>query len=349
MKSKVFRRWKIIRDFSIGWTLGFVFMSIIRGVGTIEEGAVQFELWKSILVAFTFGPAFGSIAGIAQIVMEERYYQRVPIYKLTLYRFLYSVAFLFVLVGLSYLMVIFLFGISINFFVFLIEPGSAAIYTYILVLDFFLVILRQVNLMLGEGNLLKVLRGKFYTPREEERIFMFLDLQASTSLAEKLGHIQYSKLLQDCFNDLGIVVDYRAEVYQYVGDEVILSWSFKNGLKNNNCLASFFMFKAVLLEKKAYYVQNYGVLPFFKAGLHAGTVTVTEVGKYKKEIAYHGDTINTAARIQGVCNQYEKEFLVSNFLKEQLETSGFEFETIGQVPLKGKGKEVLVHAVSEIE
>jgi len=102
-----------------------------------------------------------------------------------------------------------------------------------------------------------------------------------------------------------------------------------------------------LQKKEAYYLKNYGVVPFFKAGLNIGIVTVTEVGKYKKEIAYHGDTINTAARIQEKCNAYKQELLISENLKNTLNTNLFSFNKLGSVLLKGKDKEVLIYSIAE--
>ena len=37
------------------------------------------------------------------------------------------------------------------------------------------------------------------------KILMFLDLKDSTKIAEELGHIEYSKFIQDCFIDLNKV------------------------------------------------------------------------------------------------------------------------------------------------
>jgi adenylate cyclase len=167
---------------------------------------------------------------------------------------------------------------------------------------------------------------------------MFLDLKSSTKNAEKLVHIQYSKMIQDCFNDLGVVVNNESEIYQYVCDEVILTWKLKNGLHNQNCLCAYFNFKNQLKKRKAHCMSNYGVLPFFKAGLNEGIVTVTEVGKFKKEIAYHGDTINTAARIQGKCNEFSQGLLISGNLKEQLATPNFTFDQKGQYTAKRERK-----------
>ena len=223
MKFRNKRRWAIIRGYIIGWTLAFLFLSIVRGIGTIELSSVQFEFWETVIVSCIFGPVFGSISGFVQILTEERYYKRVSIFRLVGFRLIYASLFVFVLVSLSYLMVTQYFGETKGFLAFAFEPGSGPIYFYIVTIDVLMLIVRQVNLMLGENNLSKLLRGNFYSPREEERIFMFLDLQSSTKHAENLGHIKYSKMIQDCFNDLGVVVEDEAEIYQYVGDEVILT------------------------------------------------------------------------------------------------------------------------------
>lgn len=336
------QKWQIIQQYIIGWILSFIFLSIVRGEGTEELGSVQFELGKSILISLIGGTIFGAISGYAQILTEERGYKKMSIQSLLAARVIYVLLFLIAMITLAYL----LFGQAISYLEFVFEPGSFAIYLYIVVTDIFLFSFRQVNLFLGSNNLWKLFRGKFYTPREEERIFMFLDLQSSTTHAERLGHIKYSKLIQDCFNDLGVVVENEAEIYQYVGDEAILTWELKDGVRNQNCINAYFNFKKQLLKKKDYYAQNYNCLPHFKAGVHAGIITVTEVGKYKKEIAYHGDTINTAARIQGKCNDFGKELLISEHLKNNLDTASFNFEELGGIELKGKEHKVMLYAIS---
>lgn len=345
MKFRNKRRWRIIRDYSVGWTLAFIFLSIVRGSGTLELGSVQFDLWSSILVACFLGPFFGSISGYAQVLMESKVYGRMSLQKLLILRVIYFLLFIALLTLVSYTLVTRVFEVNVGLAEFMVEPGSFAIYFYILTVDVFMIILAQVNLLLGGNNLKKLLLGKFYKPHEEERIFMFLDLQSSTQLAEKLGHIRYSLFIQDCFNDLAIVLENEAEIYQYVGDEVILTWELKDGLRNQNCLHAYFNFKQKLVDRRNHYIEKYGVVPFFKAGMNAGNVTVTEVGKYKKEIAYHGDTLNTAARIQGKCNDFNQELLISGYLLDQLEQDGFSFEELAGISLRGKSEEVSIYAV----
>jgi adenylate cyclase len=68
----------------------------------------------------------------------------------------------------------------------------------------------QINEKFGQGILVNFLLGKYHRPKEDERIFMFMDLKSSTTYAEKLGHIRYSQLIQDCFFDLTeIVISYE--------------------------------------------------------------------------------------------------------------------------------------------
>lgn len=210
----------------------------------------------------------------------------------------------------------------------------------------------QISDKLGQGVLLNYLLGKYHHPKEEMRIFMFLDLKSSTSYAEEYGHVKYSRFIQDCFYDLAdIVIKRNALVYQYVGDEVVLTWDVGKGVKDNNCLNTFFDFDKALKKRDKYYLNNYGRSPEFKAGIHYGEAVITELGGVKKEIAYHGDTLNTASRIQSVCNEMKKCLLVSadllGILYDPKLDQKYNIESKGVVRLKGKKHSVGLFSVEE--
>lgn len=208
------------------------------------------------------------------------------------------------------------------------------------------ILLIEIDRKLGVGNFWKLLTGRFYNPKEEERIFMFIDLKGSTSTAEKLGHIKFNAFLQDCFYDLAIVSKHLVAVYQYVGDEVVLSWNYKNGFKNENFIKAFFAFDKILSDKSDYYLEKYGILPYFKTGINFGPIVVAEVGSSKREICCHGDTLNTASRIQGLCNKLNSKMLIPEKLYEKVKNSqGFNFEDVGCVELQGKKKELRLFKV----
>jgi adenylate cyclase len=220
-----------------------------------------------------------------------------------------------------------------------------------LFVSFFVNFIKQVSQKFGPGILIPMFLGKYYQPKKETRIFMFLDLRDSTTLAEKIGDVKYSELLQDCFYDLATQVEkHEAEIYQYVGDEAVLNWKVKNGIRDFNCLKIYFAFEQRLKSRSEYYVSKYGLIPVFKAGLNGGNVIVAEIGEIKKEIAYHGDVLNTAARIQEQCNAYQKNLLISetllrNWSSDEQRMSDFIFRPIGSVELKGKLAPVTIHSV----
>ncbi|MFY0653137.1 MAG: adenylate/guanylate cyclase domain-containing protein [Cyclobacteriaceae bacterium] len=216
----------------------------------------------------------------------------------------------------------------------------------IIIMSFFL----EISKKFGPGNLAKLFTGKYHNPIAENKIFMFLDLKDSTTHAENLGHIKYSRLLQNCFLDINFIInEYHAEIYQYVGDEVVLMWDKDREDSATNCVKLYYAFCAHLMERSDKYISRYGFVPEFKAGINQGTVTAAEVGQVKREIAFHGDVLNTAARIQMVCNQYKKNLLASESFAELLEeVSEFKKVLIGYVPLKGKSIPVNVYSIEPI-
>lgn len=224
---------------------------------------------------------------------------------------------------------------------------TIALYIYGACISLLINFLKEVNKKFGPGVLLKLFSGRYSAPRIEDRIFMFIDLKASTTLAEKLGHIRYSRLIQDCFHDVtDVVAKYRAEIYQYVGDEIVLTWELEKGIENNNCFEFFFEFRNKLESFADVYKERYGIIPEFKAGMNCGTVTVAEVGEIKKEIAYHGDVLNTASRIQDQCNLHNKPVLIShNLQKVMLRTAKYKTFPIGEIMLKGKQKPVQIFSL----
>ena len=221
-----------------------------------------------------------------------------------------------------------------------------SILVYALFISFLISFIKQVNQKFGPGILLPMLLGKYFRPIQENRIFLFLDLRSSTTYAEKIGHVLYSELIQDCFYDLATQVEaYRAEIYQYVGDEAVITWKLKNGLLENNCIRLTIAFNDQLQSRSEHYLQKYGIVPEFKGGANSGLVMVAEIGEIKKEIAYHGDVLNTASRIQSQCNSYQKNLLISEQLKNLLPpASDLRFELLGSLELKGKSELVSIYS-----
>ncbi len=180
---------------------------------------------------------------------------------------------------------------------------------------------------------------------EEDRIFMFLDMKSSTRHAEKLGARKFSAMIQDCFQDMSKAArESDAEIYQFIGDEAVLTWpaSGENFSKATN---HYFLFREKIYRRARHYRERYGVVPEFKAGIHHGKVIRTHVGVVRKSIAFHGDTVNTASRIQGKCNELGRELLISSAVMENL-CGTFKAHDQGKCHLRGKDQVVGLYSVS---
>lgn len=214
----------------------------------------------------------------------------------------------------------------------------------ILLLNF---ILQSIEVM-GDYNIIRFLTGKYRTPVVENRAFMFLDLRSSVQHAEKLGNVLYSELVRDCFRELNYLVhQFEAEIYQYVGDEVVLTWKSSVAQHNYNILGIFFAFEQALQLKSEHFLNKYGLIPAFKAGCNAGEVTAAEIGIIKRDIAYHGDVINTCSRVENMCNVLQQDFLItSSIINDEIPLKGFSIKSVGQHKLKGKNIETVLYSVS---
>ena len=205
----------------------------------------------------------------------------------------------------------------------------------------------EISEHIGQGKLINFFTGKYHSPKVEKRIFMFLDMKSSTTIAEKLGHIKYFELLSEYYFDLSeAIIKYSGEIYQYIGDEIVVSWKYKEGIENNNCIKCFFAMKESLNKRADWYNNNFGQVPTFKAGFHFGEVTAGEIGVLKKEIIFTGDVLNSTARIQGLCNQYKVDLLISGDLIKSLNLdSEFQIKSLGKNKLRGKIENIELYTI----
>jgi len=201
----------------------------------------------------------------------------------------------------------------------------------------FVLMLRR---MLGPNVLLNFFTGRYHTPVEEERIFMFVDIVSSTTIAEKIGHLNFHVFLNDYFYDItDAILSAEGEIYKYVGDEIIVSWRVSDNISNTRCIQSFFEIMKSIEKKKQTYMNKFGFFPYCRAGLHCGPVIVGEMGDFKQEIAFLGDTVNTTARIQQACKEYGADLLVSSELLNKLQLPrDYKVTSLGEIRLKGKDK-----------
>jgi len=213
--------------------------------------------------------------------------------------------------------------------------------------SFLINFIRQLNRTLGPGTLVSLLVGRYHRPVVEERIFMFLDLDNSTAIAEKLGPVRFNDFKNDFFYDIAApILETRGQIYQYVGDEVVVTWTTDRGLRQGNCLRCVFLMTERVHENRDRYLARYGIVPAFKAGIHGGPVVTAEIGDIKKDIVYSGDTVNTAARVEAQCRPLERRVLVSEALLRRFRLpEDLKIEDMGERELRGKVEALRLYSV----
>ncbi len=335
----------------------FIFTAF-TSLGAIINALVEHGLnIYPVLSEFIIGFSFGMIASSFEIYVFEKKFRRVNFSTLLIVRTLFYV----MICGIIILAVATSrigFRADIRYYkalqhhdllLYITSEDFTELLIYSVVLSFFVNFIRQINRLLGQNVLFNYIAGRYYPAIKEELIFMFLDLKSSTTIAEKIGLEKNHEFLNDFFHDMtDSILEYKGKIYQYVGDEVVLTWTLKSGIEDLNCVKCFFHIHNYILGRKNFYTNKFGVYPEFKAGIHCGEVLAGEIGDIKKDIVYHGDPVNTAARIQAECNFYNKILLISKDLLDKLDLNGlYKVQSMGSIILRGKKSELELFSVEE--
>jgi adenylate cyclase len=227
-----------------------------------------------------------------------------------------------------------------------IERGGV-IFSLVLALGFNL--LYGVNTLLGQGVLFNFVAGRYRRPRIEEHVLLFIDLESSTVIAERLGETGFLDFLNRFVADVtGSVVAQRGAIHKYVGDEIIVTWPLAIGLRDGHCIRACFDALEQLDEGADAYIRDFGLRANFRAALHRGPVVIGELGIIKMEIVLLGDTMNTAARLQQACRDTGHRVLASAALIDRISPwlPGVAKHSIGPLRLRGKESEIELYALT---
>ncbi len=206
----------------------------------------------------------------------------------------------------------------------------------------------RIGSLIGGRVLMNFLVGRYHRPVREKRVFMFLDIADSTRLSEELGDARVQLLIGRFFFDIaGPIAENGGETHRYIGDEIVVTWPFSVATQDARCVKCVFDIQHLIATHSARYKADFDLVPQFRVGMHGGSVIASEVGDNKREIVYFGDTVNTAARLQSLCKEKQKDFLVSgDFLAALTLPPEAKVQCMGEVELRGKAKSLKVYALS---
>lgn len=359
LRPRFKRHLRQILPFGITW-LFFGLLYVVIEVGLLGELTIypstgnRYSFQHSLVTIAIGSFLMGLLQGCAEVLWFKKMFIKSPLWKKIAFKGTF-----YTVVVILFLTVLTLAANSLYYEAHFLDEkvlsstrafmGKFAFWSVILytgaILDFAL-FYSEIEGYLGNG-IMSAYFGKYHKPNKETRIFMFLDMRSSTSIAEKMGHEKYFELLKNYYADMTeAILETYGEVYQYVGDEIVVTWSKKNGVHNNNCIECYRKISEVFEKKKEDYIEQFGLVPTFKAGYHIGEVTTGEIGIIKKDIIFTGDVLNTTARIQAECNTYNAKALVSGDLFDELQKENpISYAQIGKLLLRGKAEAIRLFSV----
>jgi adenylate cyclase len=229
-------------------------------------------------------------------------------------------------------------------------PVAVSISAAFLLISFPIVLVQFAGLV-GGSTLRDIALGRYHRSRIEERFFLFIDIVGSTPLAERLGPTSVHAFLNRVFQITSDPIDdHGGHVYQYVGDEVVITWTLNEGRPGARPIACFFAAKRALDLAAGDFEREFGAVPQLRAALHAGPVITGEVGGSRRAIVFHGDVMNTTSRIENATRDLKRSFLVSEDALNRIDgKEAYICVNLGQQQLRGREVPVCVYAVELAE
>jgi adenylate cyclase len=203
-----------------------------------------------------------------------------------------------------------------------------------------IVVMRTVH-FIGIETLFHLTVGTYHRPVVQDKILLFLDVNNSTGLAERLGAIQTKALMGKFLFDISKpITDHGGEIYLYKGDGLIALWDWREAVKGNRILRAIDAVFATIGRERREYFKQFGTVPSFRVGVHGGEVVVSEQGDTKRAIGVYGSTINIAARMEEAAKAHNVPCAISGDVAEALLDNGKRLRAIGHERVRGITAEI---------
>ena len=181
------------------------------------------------------------------------------------------------------------------------------------------ILMIRVAHFIGLRTLLDLIIGTYHRPVEERKVLLFLDINGSTALAERLGALSMRSLVRRFLSDVSQpIVNYGGEIYLYKGDGLIAVWDWADAFKADAVLKAVDAMFAAVAKEREVYQRLFGAAPGFRVGIHGGAVIVSEQGDAKRSIGIYGDAINIAARMEEAARAHSVRCVISEIVAQAL-------------------------------
>ena len=212
-----------------------------------------------------------------------------------------------------------------------------------------IVVMRAVH-FIGIETLFHLMIGTYHRPVVEQKVLVFVDINNSTALAERLGALKIKSLVGKFLFDISKpLTDYGGEIYLYKGDGLIAIWAWDEAMRDDRILRALDAVFASVRREHDSYVEQFGLIPSFRIGVHGGDVVVSEQGDTKRSIGIYGSTINIASRMEEAAKAHGVACAISGDVVQALANGTHRLHRIGFEKVKGISAEIPIFEYREAE
>jgi adenylate cyclase len=212
-----------------------------------------------------------------------------------------------------------------------------------------IVVMRAVH-FIGIETLFHLMIGTYHRPVVEQKVLVFIDINNSTALAERLGALKIKSLVGKFLFDISKpITNHGGEIYLYKGDGLIAIWDWVEAVPHDKILRAIDAVFAAVRREQSRYMAQFGVVPSFRIGVHGGDVVVSEQGDTKRSIGIYGSTINIASRMEEAAKAHGVACAISGDVAQALSGSTGRLRQIGFDKIKGIAAEIPVFEYREAE
>ncbi|MCC7430990.1 tetratricopeptide repeat protein [bacterium] len=198
---------------------------------------------------------------------------------------------------------------------------------------------------------------KFELKEGERRVvtILFADVKGFTALSEKLDSEQVKAILDKILKIFTFCIEkFGGYVDKYEGDLIMALFGAKQtsvGETEHSIFAAFEMLESLtkfnFALKKLPQLEGISFELGIRIGINTGLVTTGKVGKEREgDFTVYGDAVNLASRMES--NAPVNTILIPEETKKIVENV-FDFESKGEIEVKGKSKPVSVFVVKNIK
>ena len=185
---------------------------------------------------------------------------------------------------------------------------------------------------------------------EKRRLSIFFsDIQGFTSISENIPPEELTEFLNDFLSEMSnIILKYGGTIDKYEGDAIVAFWNAPTNVENHEicALEAALECQNLLENMRATYTYRLGSPVYMRIGLNTGDAVVGNLGSRERfDYTMIGDSVNLAARLEGLNKEFGTYTMCSKNLKEAAEkiNPSLLWRELGRVAVVGKKTAVTVY------